>query len=83
MTPSELRNRLMKHGRRPLGKLIQFPTRQKGKILFADIKNDRAYSYFLVDMITNSIREGHIYERYRKKVFGAFDVPAIPVEEAC
>ncbi len=83
MTPSELRNRLMKHGRRPLGKLIQFPVKQEGKVLFADVKNNRAYSYFLVDLISKSIREGHIYERYRKKMFGAYDVPAIPVEEAC
>lgn len=77
MTSSELRSRLLNHGRRPLGKLIQVPLRQEGKILFADIKNDRAYSYFLIDLESKSIREGHIYERYRKKVFGAYDVPSI------
>lgn len=77
MTPSELRARLLKHGRRPLGKLIQIPLKQEGKVLFADVKNDRPYSYFLVDLNTKSIREGHIYERYRKKVFGAYNVPAI------
>jgi hypothetical protein len=77
MTSSELRVKLQEHGRRPLGKLIQMPLKQDGKILFADVKNDRAYSYFLVDLVSNAIREGHIYERYRKKVFGAFDVPAI------
>jgi hypothetical protein len=79
MTTSELRARLLKHGRRPLGKLIQIPLKQEGKILFADVKNDRPYSYFLVDLDTKSIREGHIYERYRKKVFGAYNVPAISV----
>lgn len=77
MTSSELRSRLLNYGRRPLGKLIQVPLKQEGKILFADIKNDRAYSYFLIDLESKSIREGHIYERYRKKVFGAYDVPAI------
>lgn len=77
MTSSELRVKLQEHGRRPLGKLIQMPLKQDGKILFADVKNDRAYSYFLVDLASNAIREGHIYERYRKKVFGAFDVPTI------
>lgn len=77
MTSSELRSRLLNHGRRPLGKLIQVPLKQEGKILFADIKNDRAYSYFLIDLESKSIREGHIYERYRKKVFGAYDVPSI------
>lgn len=82
MTPSELRSRLLKHGRRPLGKLIQFPIGQEGKKLYADVKNGKAYSYFLIDMETKSIREGHIYERYRKKVFGAYNVPAIPLEEA-
>lgn len=80
MTPSELRARLLKHGRRPLGKLIQIPLKQEGKVLFADVKNDRPYSYFLVDLNTKSIREGHIYERYRKKVFGAYNVPAISAE---
>jgi hypothetical protein len=79
MTTSELRARLLKHGRRPLGKLIQIPLKQEGKILFADVKNDRPYSYFLVDLTTKSVREGHIYERYRKKVFGAYNVPAISV----
>jgi hypothetical protein len=79
MTSSELRSRLLNHGRRPLGKLIQVPLKQEGKILFADIKNDRAYSYFLIDLESKSIREGHIYERYRKKVFGAHDVPSIPL----
>jgi len=79
MTTSELRARLLKHGRRPLGKLIQIPLKQEGKILFADVKNDRPYSYFLVDLSTKSIREGHIYERYRKKVFGAYNIPAISV----
>jgi hypothetical protein len=77
MTSSELRVKLQEHGRRPLGKLIQMPLKQEGKILFADVKNDRAYSYFLVDLVSNAIGEGHIYERYRKKVFGAFDVPTI------
>jgi hypothetical protein len=77
MTSSELRAKLLQHGRRPLGKLIQMPLKQEGKILFADVKNDRAYSYFLVDLETSSVREGHIYERYRKKVFGAFNVPYI------
>jgi len=77
MTSSELRVKLQEHGRRPLGKLIQMPLKQEGKILFADVKNDRAYSYFLVDLASNAVREGHIYERYRKKVFGAFDVPTI------
>ena len=77
MNSSELRAKLLKNGRRPLGKLIQMPLKQDGKILFADVKNDRAYSYFLVDLASNAVREGHIYERYRKKVFGAFDVPAI------
>jgi len=77
MNSSELRVKLQEHGRRPLGKLIQMPLKQEGKILFADVKNDRAYSYFLVDLASNAIREGHIYERYRKKVFGAFDVPTI------
>ena len=77
MNSSELRVKLLHHGRRPLGKLIQMPLKQEGKILFADVKNDRAYSYFLVDLASNAVREGHIYERYRKKVFGAFDVPAI------
>lgn len=77
MTSSELRSRLLNHGRRPLGKLIQVPLKQEGKILFADIKNDRAYSYFLIDLESKSIREGHIYERYRKRVFGAYDVPSI------
>lgn len=81
MTPSELRTKLLKYGRRPLGKLIQMPLKQEGKVLFADVKNQRAYSYFLVDLSTKSIREGHIYERYRKKVFGAFNVPAIPMKE--
>jgi hypothetical protein len=79
MTSSELRSRLLKYGRRPLGKLIQMPLKQEGKILFADVKNDRAYSYFLVDLETKSIKEGHIYERYRKKVFGAYNVPAISI----
>lgn len=79
MTTSELRTRLLKHGRRPLGKLIQIPLKQEGKILFADVKNDRPYSYFLIDLESNSIREGHIYERYRKKVFGAYNIPAISV----
>jgi hypothetical protein len=79
MTTSELRARLLKHGRRPLGKLIQIPLKQEGKILFADVKNDRPYSYFLVDLTTKSVREGHIYERYRKQVFGAYNVPAISV----
>ena len=55
------------------------PLKQEGKILFADVKNDRAYSYFLVDLETSSVREGHIYERYRKKVFGAYNVPAISI----
>ena len=82
MTSSELRSRLLKFGRRPLGKLIQMPLKQEGKILFADVKNDRAYSYFLVDLETKSIKEGHIYERYRKKVFGAYNVPAIPLAAA-
>ncbi len=77
MTSSELRAKLLQHGRKPLGKLIQMPLKQEGKILFADVKNDRAYSYFLVDLVTSSIREGHIYERYRKKVFGAYNVPYI------
>jgi hypothetical protein len=77
MTSSELRAKLLQHGRRPLGKLIQMPLKQEGKILFADVKNDRAYSYFLVDLETSSVREGHIYERYRKKVFGAYNVPYI------
>jgi hypothetical protein len=77
MTSSELRVKLQEHGRHPLGKLIQMPLKQEGKILFADVKNDRAYSYFLVDLASNAVREGHIYERYRKKVFGAFDVPTI------
>lgn len=81
MTPSELRSRLLKHGRRPLGKLIQFPIGQEGKQLYADIKNGRAYSYFLIDTKTKSIREGHIYERYRKRVFGSYDLPSIPIEE--
>jgi len=79
MTSSELRSRLLNHGRRPLGKLIQVPLKQEGKILFADIKNDRAYSYFLIDLESKSIREGHIYERYRKKVFGAYNVPTISI----
>lgn len=79
MTSSELRSRLLNYGRRPLGKLIQVPLKQEGKTLFADVKNDRAYSYFLIDLESNSIREGHIYERYRKKVFGAYDVPSIPL----
>lgn len=77
MTNSELRARLLKHGRRPLGKLIQIPLKQEGKILFADVKNDKPYSYFLIDLASKSIREGHIYERYRKKVFGSYNVPAI------
>ncbi len=77
MTSSELRAKLLQHGRKPLGKLIQMPLKQEGKILFADVKNDRAYSYFLVDLETSSVREGHIYERYRKKVFGAYNVPYI------
>lgn len=77
MNSSELRVKLLQHGRRPLGKLIQMPLKQEGKILFADVKNDRAYSYFLVDLASNAVREGHIYERYRKKVFGAFDIPTI------
>ena len=77
MNSSELRVKLLQHGRCPLGKLIQMPLKQEGKILFADVKNDRAYSYFLVDLASNAVREGHIYERYRKKVFGAFDVPTI------
>jgi hypothetical protein len=55
------------------------PLKQEGKILFADVKNDRAYSYFLVDLASNAIHEGHIYERYRKKVFGAYNVPAISI----
>ena len=75
MTPGELRSKLLEYGRRPLGKLIQMPLKQEGKVLFADVKNDRAYSYFLIDLSTKSIREGHIYERYKKKVFGAFNVP--------
>lgn len=79
MTSSELRSRLLKYGRRPLGKLIQMPLKQEGKILFADVKNNRAYSYFLVDLASNAIQEGHIYERYRKKVFGAYNVPAISI----
>ena len=77
MTPSELREKLLKHGRRPLGKLIEITLKQEGKKLFADVKNGRPYSYFLVDLSDNKIREGHIYERYRKKVFGAYNVPAI------
>ena len=55
------------------------PLKQDGKILFADVKNDRAYSYFLVDLASNAIHEGHIYERYRKKVFGAYNVPTISI----
>ena len=77
MTPSLLRSKLLKHGRKPLGKLIQIPLKQEGKILFADVKNERPYNYFLVDTATGTIREGHIYERYRKKVFGAYNLPAM------
>jgi hypothetical protein len=79
MTSSEVRSKLLKHGRKPLGKLIQMPLKQEGKSLFADVKNNRAYSYFLVDEASGSIREGHIYERYNKKMFGAYNVPAIPL----
>lgn len=79
MTSSELRIRLLHHGRRPLGKLIQIPLKQEGKILFADVKNERAYSYFLIDLESKFIKEGHIFERYRKKVFGAYDVPTISI----
>lgn len=81
MTSSEVRSKLLKHGRKPLGKLIQMPLKQEGKILFADVKNNRAYSYFLVDLQSGSIREGHIYERYNKKMFGAYNVAAIPLAE--
>lgn len=77
MTSSELRERLLKHGRVPLGKLIEIPLKEEGKKLFADVKNERPYSYFLVNLADNTIREGHIYERYRKKVFGAYNVPVI------
>lgn len=77
MNPSELRSKLLKHGRTPLGKLIEMPLKEEGKVLYADVKNGIAYSYFLVDTKTKRIKEGHIYERYRKKVFGAFDVPEI------
>lgn len=73
MTTAELRSKLLQHGRQPLGKLVQIPLKEEGKILYADIKNDRAYSYFMVDLRTRRIREGHIYKRYNKKVFGAFE----------
>jgi hypothetical protein len=73
MTTAELRSKLSEHGRQPLGKLVQIPLKEEGKILYADIKNGRAYSYFMADLKTNKIREGHIYTRYNKKVFGAYE----------
>ena len=73
MTTAELRIKLLQHGRQPLGKLVQIPLKEEDKILYADIKNDRAYSYFMVDLKSNVIREGHIYKRYNKKVFGAYN----------
>lgn len=81
MTPRELRAKLLKHGRRPLGKLIEIPIKAEGKQLYADIKNSRAYSYFMVDMNTQSIREGHIFKQDEKKVFGSFKFPAIPLAQ--
>lgn len=72
MTTAELRTQLLKHGRRPIGKLVQVPLREENKALYADVKNERAYSYFMVDLTTKRIREGHIYKRYNKKVFGAY-----------
>lgn len=72
MTPSELRILLAHQGRRPLGKLVQFPLKQEGKTLFADIFNGRAYSYFLVDPHTGKIKEGHIYKHYNKNTFGVY-----------
>jgi hypothetical protein len=72
MTTAELRAHLLKYGRRPIGKLVQVPLKEENKVLYADIKNDRAYSYFMVDLLNNRIREGHIYKRYNKKVFGAY-----------
>jgi len=77
MTPSQLRAKLLKHGRRPLGKIIEIPLKEEGKALFADVKNERPYSYFMVDVTSGTIREGHIYERYRKKVFGAYNLPVL------
>jgi hypothetical protein len=72
MTASELRTRLSKHGRNPLGKLVQVPIKEEGKELFADMYNGRAYSYFLVDLVSKRIKEGHIYTRYKKRVFGSY-----------
>jgi hypothetical protein len=79
MTTAELRIKLLQHGRQPLGKLVQIPLKEEGKILYADIKNDRAYSYFMVDLESRRIREGHIYKRYNKKVFGAYDKMEIAI----
>ena len=73
MTTAELRAHLLKYGRRPIVKLVQVPLKEENKILYADVKNDRAYSYFMVDLTSNRIREGHIYKRYNKKVFGAYN----------
>ena len=72
MTTAELRNYLLKHGRKPIGKLVQVPLKESDKALYADVKNDRAYSYFMVDLSSKRIREGHIYKRYNKKMFGAY-----------
>lgn len=77
MTPAELRTKLLQNGRHPLGKLIEVPLKEEGKQLFADIKNSKAYSYFMVNTKTNAIREGHIYKKNNQKVFGVYNVPAI------
>lgn len=80
MTPSELRTHLLKFGRKPIGKLVQVPLKdQATRVLFADIKNDRAYSYFMIDLESKRIREGHIYKRYNKKMFGAYDKAELPL----
>ena len=79
MTTAELRAHLLKYGRRPIGKLVQVPLKEENKVLYADIKNDRAYSYFMVDLLNNRIREGHIYKRYNKKVFGAYAIGEIAI----
>ncbi len=77
MKSSELRTFLSNLGRRPVGKLVQVPLKEEGKELFADVYNDRAYSYFLIDRKAKRIKEGHIFTRNKRKAFGVYSEHAL------
>jgi hypothetical protein len=72
MGTHELKEILLRNGRRPIGKLTPIHLKDSERILYADIKNGRAYSYFMIDFKSRTIKEGHIYERYKRKVFGEY-----------